>query len=234
MNRFYIALVCFLLWCAHCFAAEKVDLALVLAVDCSGSVSAREYAMQVGGIAKAFRDDDIISAATTGPNHRIAVNLMIWCDPEDQKFASGWHFISSAESGAEFANIAAGFERRMNGGTGIGVAVAFGLALLNDGTLNAARQTIDVSGDGVESYELRALHFTLADAQKLREKAGVTVNGLAIQNEDATLGEYYRKYVAGGPESFAIVINSYEEYAEAMHRKLLLEINPHMAALGSP
>lgn len=212
-------------------AAEKVDLALVLAVDCSGSVSSKEYALQVKGIANAFRDPAVIAAATTGPHHRIAVNLMTWGDPEDQKFVSGWQIISSANEGAAFADIAENFDRRMNGGTGIGIAIAFGLALLNDGTLEASRQTIDVSGDGEESYELREPRFKLADAQKLRELAGVTVNGLAIQNEDKKLGEYYTKYVAAGPENFVVSINTYQEYADAIRRKLLLEINPNMASL---
>jgi hypothetical protein len=212
---------------------EKVDLALVLAVDCSGSVSRREYTLQVGGIAQAFRDPAIIAAATTGPNHRIAVNLMTWGDPEDQKFVSGWYIVSSQAEGATFADVAARFDRRMNGGTGIGIAIAYGLALLNDGSVDALRKTIDVSGDGQESYELRVPHFTLIDAQKLREKAGVTVNGLAIQNEDENLGAYYRSFVAAGPESFVITIDSYSEYAEAIRRKLLLEINPNMASLIS-
>jgi Protein of unknown function (DUF1194) len=212
-------------------AAEKVDLALVLAVDCSGSVSRAEYTLQVNGIAQAFLDPAVIAAASSGPNHRIAVNLMTWGDPEDQKFVSGWHIIATPKDGEAFSKIAAGFDRRMNGGTGIGVAIAYGLALLNDGTITAQRQTIDVSGDGEESYELRALRFTLADAQRLREKAGVTVNGLAIQNEDTNLGEYYRRSVAAGPESFVIAINSYQDYAEAIRRKLLLEINPNMASL---
>ncbi len=212
-------------------AAEKVDLALVLAVDCSGSVSSKEYALQVNGIANAFRDPAVIAAATTGPHHRIAVNLMTWGDPEDQKFVSGWYIVSSVSEGAAFADVAASFDRRMNGGTGIGIAIAFGLALLNDGTLQASRQTIDVSGDGEESYELREPRFKLADAQKLRELSGVTVNGLAIQNEDRNLGAYYSKYVAAGPENFVVTIDTYQQYADAIRRKLLLEINPNMASL---
>ncbi len=215
-------------------AAEKVDLALVLAVDCSGSVSAAEYALQVGGIAKAFRDPAIIAAASTGPNHRIAVNLMTWGDPDDQKFVSGWIMISSVADGNKFADIAENFDRRMNGGTGIGQALAFGLALLNDGTLQSLRQTIDISGDGKESWELREPRFHLIDAQRLREASGVTVNGLAIQTDDAELGQYYRKYVAAGPESFVIAVDNYAQYAEAIRRKLLLEINPNMASLNNP
>ncbi len=215
-------------------AAENVDLALVLAVDCSGSVNASEYALQMNGIAAAFRDPAIVAAATSGPLHRIAVNLLTWGDPDDRKFASGWHIISSASEALEFASVAASFTRRMDGGTGIANAIAYGVTLLNDGTVEGARKVIDVSGDGKESWELREPHFKLHHAQRLRALAGVTVNGLAIETDDRELGLYYKKYVAAGPENFVMVIATYQEYAEAIRRKLLLEINPHVAELARP
>lgn len=215
-------------------AAARVDLALVLAVDCSGSVNAQEYALQMNGIATAFRDPAIVAAATSGPTHRIAVNLLTWGDPDDRKFASGWHIISSARDALEFASVAASFTRRMDGGTGIAHAIAYGVTMINDGTVQGTRNVIDVSGDGKESWELREPHFKLQDAQRLRASAGVTVNGLAIETDDRELGLYYQKYVAAGPENFVMVITTYQEYAEAIRRKLLLEINPHVAELARP
>ena len=215
-------------------AAEKVDLALVLAVDCSGSVNPQEYALQMNGIAAAFRDPVIISAATNGPEHRIAVNLLTWGDPDDRKFESGWHIISSTQDGLDFANTTANFTRHMDGGTGKGNAIAFGLTLINDGTVQGSRKVIDVSGDGKESWELREPHFKLRDAQKLRASVGVTVNGLAIETDDKELAQYYQDYVAAGPENFVLVVANYQQYAEAIRRKLLLEINPNVAELVSP
>jgi Protein of unknown function (DUF1194) len=215
-------------------AAEDVDLALVLAVDCSGSVDMHEYKMQMAGIAAAFHDPAIIAAATNGPFHKIAVNIVTWGDPDEQKFESGWQVISSRQSAESFALLAAGTDRRMGGGTGIGNAIAFGLALLNDGSVNSTRKVIDVSGDGVESWELREPHFKLVDAQMLRAEAGVTVNGLAIRTDYPELDKYYRQYVAAGPESFVMSIASYKDYASAIRAKLLQEIYPNMAFLESP
>ena len=37
-------------------AAAEVDLQLILAVDCSASIDAREFDLQMAGIAAAFRD----------------------------------------------------------------------------------------------------------------------------------------------------------------------------------
>jgi hypothetical protein len=216
---------------AAAHAVEKVDLALVLAVDCSGSVDLREYHLQMDGIAAAFRDPAVIASATGGPRHKIAVNILTWGDPDEQKFESGWQIISSAQSAEEFAGLAILFDRRMGGGTGIGNAISYGLTLLNSGEVSSPRRVIDVSGDGAESWELREPHFKLVDAQKLRAAAGVTVNGLAIQTDDKNLAYYYRNYVAAGPESFVISVESYQEFADGIRRKLLQELNPNMASL---
>lgn len=212
-------------------AVEKIDLALVLAVDCSGSVSAREYSIQMSGIAAAFRDPEIVAAALSGPTQKIAVNILTWGDPDEQKFDTGWIIISSPSSAENFAQIAAGVERRVGGGTGLGNALSYGLTLLLDPQISATRQVIDISGDGAESWELREPRFKLVDAQRLRKAAGVTVNGLAIETDDPNLAAYYRKFVAAGPESFVVQVANYEDYAEGIRRKLLQELSPQSASL---
>jgi Protein of unknown function (DUF1194) len=213
-------------------AAEAgYDLALVLAVDCSGSVDRREYELQLDGIAAAFRDPEVIAATGAGPHGRIAVNLMTWGDPEFEKFSSGWQTIGSADAARSFADMAETFEGRTGGGTGLGVAIAYGLTLLATGGVQATRHVIDVSGDGIESWEFRAPHFTLADAQRLRARAGVTVNGLAIRTDFPTLDRYYRDQVAAGPGNFVMAVDTYRDYAEAIRIKLLREIRPLSAAL---
>jgi hypothetical protein len=229
--KFLAPLLAWLALSAPCFPTEKVDLALVLAVDCSGSVSMREYHLQMEGIAAAFRDPEIIASATSGPNRKIAINILTWGDPDDQKFDSGWQIVSSIQSAEDFARLAAAFDRRMDGGTGIANAISYGLTLLNSTEILSLRQVIDVSGDGKDSWELREPHFKLVDAQRLRAAAGVTVNGLAIETDDKKLAEYYRTYVAAGPESFVIRVANYQDYAEGIRRKLLRELNPNMASL---
>ena len=212
-------------------AAERVDLALVLAVDTSGSIDGNEYALQMNGIAQAFRAPDVIAAATAGPNHRIAVNLLTWGDPDEQKYDTGWFIISSEAEAFAFAKLAENDYQRQGGGTGIAQAVAYGLALLRNSAISAGRQVIDVSGDGPESWELREPHFKLPQAQALRTEAGVTVNGLAILTDEPQLESYYRANVAGGPGSFVISVANYQEYAEGIHRKLLMELSPPLAMM---
>lgn len=229
--RSFITLMLFMALGLPARAAEMVDVKLVLAVDTSGSINGEEYALQMNGIAWAFRQADVIAAATSGPHRSIAVNLMTWGDPDEQKYDTGFHIIRTAADAEAFAKLAETNYQRQGGGTGIGTAVAYGLALLNNSTLQAPRQVIDVSGDGRESWELREPRFKLADAQVLRAAMGVTVNGLAILHYEPDLAEYYRAKVVGGPESFVITVADYKDYAEGIHRKLLMELQSPLAMM---
>ncbi len=59
-------------------AQDIVDLALVLAVDCSYSVDSVEYRLQMEGLARAFRTSKVIDAIKNGPSGRIAVSVVQW------------------------------------------------------------------------------------------------------------------------------------------------------------
>ena len=54
---------------------------------------------------------------------------------------------------------------------------------------------------------------------------GVTINGLVILNEDQTLDRYFESDVIGGPGAFIVRADDYDDYLEAIRRKLLREIN---------
>ncbi len=208
-----------------------VDLALVLAVDCSGSVDPQEFQLQLDGIAQAFRDPEIVAAIQAGPHGKIAVNMLLWADPDEPKLTTGWRIIDSEQSAARFSSEARNFNIRIGGGTGLGVAIGYGLSLLSSTEFNATRKTIDVSGDGRESWELREPRFKLAQAKALRATKSVTVNGLAISNDDDELLAYYQENIIGGPGAFAMETKSYEDFADAMRIKLLREILPNLAML---
>jgi Protein of unknown function (DUF1194) len=65
----------------------------------------------------------------------------------------------------------------------------------------------------------------------MRAQHGVIINGLAIRTDVPDLDAYYRTHVAGGPGSFVMSIAGYKDYAEAIHRKLLREIEPNLVEL---
>jgi hypothetical protein len=206
-------------------SGDKVDLALILAIDCSGSVDRGEFNLQLTGIAKAFRDPAVLAAIQAGPHGKIQVNAMLWADPDEEKLTTGWFEISNEQQANSFAATVEAFDIRIGGGTGLGTALGYGVALLQNTEFKPTRKTIDVSGDGKESWEMREPRFRLAQAQVLLRDSDVTVNGLAIANDVPDLKEYYRDYVISGPDRFVMSVASYEAFGEAMRIKLLREIS---------
>jgi hypothetical protein len=204
---------------------ERVDLALILAIDCSGSVDRRELNLQLTGIARAFRDPAVLAAVKAGPHGKIQVNAMLWADPDEQKLTTGWYEISNAAQAETFAAIVEAFDIRIGGGTGLGQALGYGVTLLQTIEFKPTRKTIDVSGDGKESWELREPRFRLPQAQILLQDKDITVNGLAIANDVPDLMQYYRDHVISGPDRFVMSVSSYDAFAEAMRIKLLREIS---------
>jgi Protein of unknown function (DUF1194) len=200
-----------------------VDLKLALAVDASGSVDTEEYALQLSGIAAGFRDPDVRRAIRSGPAKAIAVNLLVWAEPQVPKDMTGWFIIASDGDAENFARIVEAFPRRQTGATAIGEGIASALRSIATSGITAPREVVDVSGDGRESV---AREFTVLvdQARAMALSRGVVVNGLAIQNEVGDLADYYRKNVQTGPESFVMAAKTYQDFAEAMRLKLLREI----------
>lgn len=209
------------------------DLKLVLAVDASGSVDEEEYALQLSGIAAGFRDADVRTAIRSGPAKAIAVNLLIWAEPQVPKDTSGWFIISSDGDAEQFARLVEAFPRRQTGATAIGEGIASALRSIETSGIAASREVVDVSGDGRESV---ARDFTVLvdQARAMALSRGVVINGLAIQNEVGDLAEYYRQNLQAGPESFVLAAKSYQDFAEAMRLKLLREIEyrPRITSIG--
>ena len=214
-------------------AETAVDLQLVLAVDTSGSVDEREYALQLAGIAAALRDETVLAAIQSGPNKRIAASVALWSDPSLPKSATPWHILSDAESVAGFARRVQGLARIRSGGTGIGSAIRFCVDLFQGNGLASPRRVIDLSGDGAETA-WREWGISPAQARTYALSRGVTINGLAILTDEPALDAYYRREVVGGPGAFVMAVDSLKDFAAAMRRKLIREITyrPQLSRLA--
>jgi hypothetical protein len=204
-------------------AETVVDLELVIAVDSSASIDDREFALQIAGISAAFRDPDVIAAMSSGPQGRIAVTAMFWAEPGWPVDAMPWHVITDADGAEGFARMTEGWPRRIEGGTGIGTAMFNGVRLIEGNGLSGARRIIDISGDGRET-PMREFYVTLGQARAIAMSRGITVNGLAMLNDEPDLDTYYRDQVIGGPDAFLVTAYRIEDFAAAMRRKLLREI----------
>ena len=222
MKRLLALIILICLW-APAPAEELVDLELVLAVDASGSVADHEFRLQLGGIASGFRDPAVRKAIVSGPSKRMAVTLIVWAEPQVPKDTTGWYIIASDDDAERFAALVEMFPRTQTGATAIGEGIAAALRAIDTNDIFAERRVVDVSGDGKESV---AREFTVLvdQARTMALARGIVVNGLAIINEVGDLEQYYRDNIQAGPDSFVMSAADYEDFAEAMRRKLLREI----------
>lgn len=205
---------------AHAQARPEVDLALVLAVDCSYSVDSNEFRLQMQGLARAFRQPAIHNAIAEGETGRIAVVLVQWSDDRNQLMAIPWTVISTKEHAERFAAMIDATPRNLaEGGTAIGTALQYSAAVALAAPFLPKRRVIDLSADGRNN---RGVRPSVARDEIVAH--GITINGLAVTNEWPTLDKYFEHQIVGGPSNFVIVANDYEAYAEAIHRKLLKEI----------
>lgn len=202
-------------------STTSVDLVLVLALDVSGSVDRQEYDLQTRGLAAAFRNPKIMDAIRRGRRRQIAVVAVQWAGLGKQAIAVPWTIIKDGESAERFAERLGGMQRRyLNSETDLSGVIEFATAVALAAPMAAARRVIDVSGDGMDNVT-----FTTLAARDRALRAGLTINGLAILNETPELHKYYDHNIIGGPEAFVIKAIDYEDYAAAILRKLLREIN---------
>ena len=199
---------------------DIVDLALVLAVDSSYSVDTTEYRLQMEGLASAFQTREVVDAIKNGPSGRIAVSVVQWSDLKSQVVVIPWTYISGDKSAAELSQRLNQTPRQTaSGGTSITTMMKKGAAMLSNLPFYAERKVIDISADGRNNNG--------GDPRPVRNlvaASGITINGLAIINEVITLDQYFEIYITGGPGNFVIVANDYDDYAQAIKRKLILEI----------
>lgn len=199
---------------------EKVDLALCLAVDASSSVDHDEFGFMLGGYAAAFRDDSVAAALTAGPRGAIAVAMLLWSGVGAQTVAVPWTRLDGAASAAAFADQVDNAPRLVApGATALGEGMAAGLALLAACPAEATRIVMDVSGDGRHNQGRAP-----GPVRDIGVAAGVTINALAVLNEEPDLLAHYVSEVIGGPGAFAVHTPDYEAFAEAIRDKLWREI----------
>ena len=182
----------------------------------------------VGGYAAAFREPGIIAACTAGPHRAIAVAMLFWSGgwpsmgpaagrPE---VAVPWLRVDGPEAAAALADaIEAAPRLPQPGATAIGDGMAAGLALLARCPAPATRL-----GDGCLRRRPAQPGPRARPGADIGVAAGVTINGLAVLNEEPDLLEHYLEEVIGGPGSFAMDCpGDIAAFAEAIRRKLLRE-----------
>jgi hypothetical protein len=209
-------------------AREAVDLELVMTTDVSWSIDDSEAQLQRKGFADAFRSIAIIRAIRSGILRRIAVAYMDYSSSDFNRVVIDWRIIHDQASAKKFADDLLKASLTSGRRTSISDAVEMAADMIETNDIEGTRRVIDVSGDGPNNWGRY-----VDDVRDAVIKRRITINGLPIMNPAdafnsryylADLDLYYRGCVIGGPGAFYIVANSFEDYARAIRRKLVLEI----------
>ncbi|HXP75260.1 MAG TPA: DUF1194 domain-containing protein [Stellaceae bacterium] len=206
------------LWAAPAWSRD-VDLALVLAIDVSGSVNAERWELQRRGYEAAFNSPEVLQSITSGPHKAIAVTMVEWSGVRHQQQVVEWTVISDELSAATFASLMAEAPRVYSDWTSISAALDFVIPLFKESGVTAGRNIIDVSGDGVNNQGR-----PINDARDQALAQGIVINGLPILSEYEALDGYYEEHVIGGAGAFMEVVKDYSSFGKAVLSKLVREI----------
>ncbi|WP_282059252.1 DUF1194 domain-containing protein [Roseobacter litoralis] len=196
-------------------AALACQLALVLAVDISGSVDKHEYRIQMDGLAAGLRDGIVVDALL---EQEAMVTLIQWTGSSRQRQTIPWTAIRAAEDVARLADRIAADERVWrNYSTAVGEALIAAEQVLKS-VPHCARKVIDVSGDGISNEGVAP------DSRGAALTAlGVTVNALAIETDEDDLTGWFYENLIHGEGAFVMTADSFEDYPAQIKRKLQRE-----------
>jgi hypothetical protein len=214
-------------WLPATAQETDVDLELVLAVDVSRSMDPAEQELQKSGYVAALQHPEVVAAIRAGFLGRIAVTYVEWAGPGSQAIIAPWTLIDGPEAASGLAASIAGRSISYLHGTSISGALAYSSGLFDGNGFRSARQVIDVSGDGPNN-----MGFPVLEARRAVLERGITINGLPIMLHADYFGGYsireldiyYEDCVIGGPGAFLITVENIDRIAEAIRRKLVLEI----------
>jgi hypothetical protein len=219
---------------AHAPRAQgiPVDLELILAIDCSGSVDEVEAQLQREGYIKALTSDRVLNAIRSGENRRIGVAYVEWAGETYQRTIVGWTIIEDEASANAVVNRIASSPYMAIRWTSISAAIDYSVALFKASPFESQRRVIDISGDGKNNNGR-----DVVSARDAAVAAGITINGLPILNSregafggvrgfpsDPDLDTYYQNFVIGGQGAFMVPAESFDTFANAIQSKLIREI----------
>ncbi len=208
---------------------QDVELELVLLADASGSITEAEIEFQRQGYAEALTDPRVLSAVANTAYGSIAVIYVEWA--ANTAVVVDWTKIDGPEAAKAFADALLLPARQAYGRNAIGAALLDGKRLIERNDFDGWRKVIDFSGDSPNNYSGPSIQ----SARDAVVAAGITINGLPIlcrfcdtPARFSDLAAIYKERIIGGLGAFVVTATSEEDLAEAIRRKLILEISGEM------
>ena len=220
---FLLVLGCLL---ANSAFADEVDLELVLAADGSGSIDEGEMKLQREGYARALTDPELVHALTAGGHGKVALMYFEWGSATSQVIIADWKLVDGPASAQAFAFTLRTAPRGAVGWNSISNAIAFGQKEIAENDHRGTRKVIDISADSGNYGGI-----PLAFARDAAIQDDITINGLAVlcrtcdgRPAGGDLEAYFAREVIGGFGAFVVTVDHTTSFADAVRRKLLLEI----------
>ncbi|MEP2889214.1 DUF1194 domain-containing protein [Tateyamaria sp.] len=218
---------------AHAQERREVDVELFLAVDVSRSMQPFELEIQRRGYAAALISGEVQTALAAGLLGRIAVTYVEWAGADSQRVVVPWTILDGPEAGARIATSITAHVQDALRRTSITGVLDYAAQSIETNAFNGLRRVIDVSGDGPNN-----MGGPVTQARDRTLARGITINGLPLMTQDDSftaryniddLDAYYTACVIGGTGAFVLPVTDWEEFEDAVRRKLVLEIadRPH-------
>lgn len=189
-------------------------LALLLAMDVSGSVSEQDVQMQRDATAAALTSPAVERATQDG----LALAVTMWGSA--QHVVLPWRVLTSARDAREAAEALRGVERPERGGTDVAAALRHAVALHEAAPCRAERRVVDLSGDGRHQGWAEDMQAAVEEAVA----AEIETNCLPIVTEDEPdVATWYREAVCGLAGGFTIEATM-ESFGRAIRRKIESEV----------
>lgn len=197
--------------------AQACEVALVLAIDVSGSIDKAEYRLQTEGLVRALEDPELIDALVAT---RAALTVVQWSGAGQQTVSLSLQQMNSAADIAEFASRARAMPRAFDASdTAVGEALAFSAALFSSAP-ECRRRVIDISGDGPQNAGMPLDRGRMA---ALRSRAQINAIAIEDMGRATPITAYYARHVTS-PDGFVMTARGLSDYPRAIREKVLREI----------
>ncbi|WP_422036887.1 DUF1194 domain-containing protein [Roseibium sp.] len=207
--------------------SEELDLELVLLADATGSIDEAEIRFQRAGYAAAITDPSVLNAIAGNAYGKIVVTYVEWADMFSQDVVVDWTVIDGKASADEFAARLMEAPRQAYGRNAIGAALLKGKELIDTNDYTGLRRVIDLSADSANNWNGPPIR----EARDIVVGSGIVINGLAVLCRHCSgrpvsydLEQRFYDEIIGGPAAFVVTADSAATFADAVRKKLILEI----------
>jgi hypothetical protein len=204
-------------------AMADCRLALVLAMDVSRSVDAKDFALQTEGLAAAL-EDKAVQAAFFGPAGDVALTAFQWSGENHQEVLVDWVIVRGPN---DLAPISAAIRKvrrpEVQQLTALGAALDFGRHRLDEGP-DCARSVIDMAGDGQNNRGPAPM-----TVHEWHDWQGITVNALAVGEHEMGLVHYFESQLILGPGAFVELAERHTDFPATIRRKLIRELSDELS-----